>query len=202
MTNVQTLQNAAEIRRSVYALSKDLPVDGKQVMQIIEHAIKHTPSAFNSQSARLVALFGAEHEKLWDITTSELRKVAPAENFESTEAKLNGFKAAAGSVLFFEDQDVIEGLQEKFPLYASNFPVWSEHTSAMHQYVVWSALATMGIGANLQHYNPVIDAEVAKVWEIPDHWKLRAQLVFGGIVTPAGEKTFAPIEGRLKVYGL
>jgi len=29
-----------------------------------------------------------------------------------------------------------------------------------------------------------------------------AQIVFGGIATPAGEKAFAPIENRLKVFGV
>lgn len=200
--SVQTLQQTAETRRSVYALNKNLPVGKEQVAQIIEHAIKHTPSAFNSQSTRLVVLFGAEHEKLWDIAIAELRKIVPAENFKATEDKLNMFKAAAGSVLFFEDNDVIKGLQEQFASYAANFPIWADHSDAMHQYAVWSTLAAAGVGANLQHYNPVIDAEVAKTWNIPANWTLRAQLVFGGIDAPAGEKAFSPIEGRLKIYGL
>ena len=62
-------------------------------------------------------------------------------------------------------------------------------------------LAALGIGANLQHYNPVIDEAVAKTWNIPASWKLRAQLVFGGIAAPADEKSFAPIADRLKVFG-
>lgn len=200
--SVQTLQKTAETRRSVYALNKDLPVSKVQVAQIIEHAIKHTPSAFNSQSTRLVVLFGQEHEKLWDIAIAELRKIVPAEKFQDTEDKLNMFKAAAGSVLFFEDNDVIKGLQEQFAAYAANFPVWADHSDAMHQYAVWSTLAAAGVGANLQHYNPVIDNEVARTWNIPANWALRAQLVFGGIAAPAAEKAFSPVEGRLKIYGI
>lgn len=112
------------------------------------------------------------------------------------------FKAAAGSVLFFEDNDVIKGLQEQFAAYAANFPVWADHSDAMHQYAVWSTLAAAGVGANLQHYNPVIDNEVARTWNIPANWALRAQLVFGGIAAPAAEKAFSPVEGRLKIYGI
>ncbi|MCS4533426.1 nitroreductase family protein [Neisseria montereyensis] len=202
MSLVQTLQQAAETRRSVYALNKNLPVSKQEVAQVIEHAVKHTPSAFNSQSTRVVVLFGAEHEKLWDIAISELRKIVPAESFKPTEDKLNMFKAAAGSVLFFEDKNVVESLQEQFAAYAANFPIWAEHTNAMHQYAVWSTLAAANIGGNLQHYNPIIDEEVAKAWNVPANWTLRAQLVFGGIDAPAGEKAFAPVEERLKVYGL
>ena len=84
---------------------------------------------------------------------------------------------------------------------AHNFPVWAEHTSAMHQYAIWNALAALNIGANLQHYNGVIDEKVAETWNIDSNWKLIAQMVFGGIAAPAGEKTFEPIEKRLKVYG-
>lgn len=199
--SAQNLQAAAELRRSVYALGKDLPLSNDQVNQIVEHALLHTPSAFNSQSTRLVVLHGAEHEKLWDLAIEELRKIVPVDSFAATESKLNMFKAAAGSVLFFEDMDVVKGLQEQFAAYADNFPVWADHASAMHQYVIWTALASENIGANLQHYNPVIDEAVAKTWNIPANWKLRAQLVFGSIQSPAGEKSFAPVDARLKVFG-
>ena len=121
--SAQNLQAAAELRRSVYALGKDLPLSNDQVNQIVEHALLHTPSAFNSQSTRLVVLHGAEHEKLWDLAIEELRKIVPADSFAATESKLNMFKAAAGSVLFFEDMDVVKGLQEQFAAYADNFPV-------------------------------------------------------------------------------
>lgn len=199
--SVQALQQVAETRRSLYVLNKDLPISTSEVRQIVEHAVKHTPSSFNSQSTRVVVLFGAEHEKLWDIAIAELRKIVPADKFEPTENKLNMFKAAAGSVLFFEDQSVVKGLQEQFPPYAANFPVWADQADAMVQYAIWTTLSAAGVGANLQHYNPVIDAEVAKTWQIPADWALRAQLVFGGIGAPAGEKTFQAIEERLKVYG-
>ncbi len=197
----QTLQQAAETRRSVYALNKNLPLPAGEVAAIIEHAVKHTPSSFNSQSTRVVVLFGAEHEKLWQFAEDALRAVVPAAQFEPTAQKLAMFKAAAGSVLFFEDQDVVKGLQAQFPTYADNFPVWAEHSDAMHQYAVWTTLAAAGIGANLQHYNPLIDAAVAREWNIPASWTLRAELVFGGIAAAASEKAYAPLEGRFKVYG-
>ena len=199
--SIQTLQEAAKLRRSVYALNKNLPISNEQINQIIEHALLHTPSSFNSQSTRLVVLHGAEHEKLWDLTIAKLQQIVPAENFAPTQAKLTTFKNAAGSVLFFEDMDVVQGLQEQFAAYAENFPIWADHANAMHQYAIWTTLANANIGANLQHYNPIIDDAVADTWQIAPSWKLRAQLVFGGIEAPAGEKSFAPIETRLKIFG-
>ena len=202
MSNLHTLQQHAETRRSIYGLNNQLPIAKEEIVKLVEHAILHTPSAFNSQSTRIVVLFGAEHEKLWQITEDTLRGIVnDDEKFASTQQKLEGFKAGAGTILFFEDQSVVKGLQENFALYADKFPDWSEHTSGMHQYVIWTALASLGLGANLQHYNPVIDEQVARTWNIDAEWTLVAQMVFGNIQQPAGDKSFEPIEKRLKVFG-
>lgn len=200
--SITTLHQIAEKRRSIYALNDKLPISNDEVLNIVKHAILHTPSAFNSQSTRLVVLFGDDHKKLWQITEDLLRKmVNDDEKFKSTEQKMAGFKAGAGTILFFEDRTVIKGLQDKFSAYADNFPVWAEHTNAMHQYAIWTALASVNVGANLQHYNGVIDEKVAQEWQIDSNWKLIAQMVFGGISAPAGEKTFEPVEKRVKVLG-
>lgn len=177
-------------RRTIYALGKNLPVADADVVSLIKEAIRQAPSAFNSQSSRALILLGAEHNKFWELTREQLRKIVPAEHFQGTSQKIDSFAAAAGSVLFFEDQDVVKGLQEKFAAYADNFPVWSEHSTGIAQYAVWLALAEKGIGANLQHYNPLVDEDVQRTWNIPASWKLRAQMNFGSIEAPAGEKAF------------
>ncbi len=199
--SLQHLQETFKSRRSVYDLNDSLPVSKDEITAAVEHAILHTPSAFNSQSTRLVVLFGEEHQKLWDITKNILREMVPSDSFADTEKKLNGFRAGAGTVMFFEDEEPVNALQEKFPAYSQNFPVWSEHTNAMHQYAIWTSLRAMGLGANLQHYNPVIDQKVAETWNIPSNWKLKAQMVFGNINSPAGDKNHEPVEQRLKVFG-
>lgn len=202
MSNLKDLQQLAEQRRSIYALSDKLPVSKDEVVNLVEHAILHTPSSFNSQSARIVVLFGDEHKKLWQITEDTLRDiVGDDEKFASTKEKIDGFKAGAGTIMFFEDQGVVKQMQDNAPLYADKFPIWAHQTSAMHQYVIWTALASLDIGANLQHYNPVIDDEVARTWNIDKDWELNAQMVFGTIEQPAGDKAFEPIEKRLKVFG-
>lgn len=72
----------------------------------------------------------------------------------------------------------------------------------MLQFAVWTALEAEGLGANLQHYNPLVDAKVAEQWKLPTTWKLSAQLVFGGrAVADPGEKAFGPIEEKFKVFG-
>jgi predicted oxidoreductase (fatty acid repression mutant protein) len=106
-----------------------------------------------------------------------------------------------GTVLFYEDQDVVRGLQEKFALYAENFPVWSEQAGGMAQLSTWAALANAGVGASLQHYNPLIDAAVAREWNVPAYWKLRAQMPFGSNENGFGEKPFMDDAERFRVVG-
>ena len=94
-------------------------------------------------------------------------------------------------------------MQAAFPLYAHNFPVWAAESNAMHQFAAWTALEAEGLGANLQHYNPLIDEKVQQTWNVPATWKLQAELVIG---VPAGDKPgpkeAKPIVGeRLLAYG-
>lgn len=190
---------AVKGRRSVYAISKESTVSDAEIIEIVEQAVLHSPTSFNSQSSRAVVLLGEKQDQLWDITTETLRKIVPADQFEGTAQKLASFKAGYGTVLFFEDQAVVKNLQENFALYAENFPIWSNQSSGILQFVVWTALSEVGLGASLQHYNPLIDDEVRDTFDIPADWKLIAQMPFGKTVTPAGEKQFAPIEERVKV---
>ncbi|GAA0361335.1 nitroreductase family protein [Bacillus horti] len=199
-TTVSDFYAAIKERRSIYAISKESPISDERIQEVVEYAINHTPSAFNSQSSRAVILLHENHNKLWDITKETLRKVVGEGDFSGTEEKMASFRNGYGTVLFFEDQSVVEYLQEQFALYKDNFPVWSNQSSGMLQYNVWTAFSIEGLGASLQHYNPLIDDEVKKEWGIPDSWKLIAQLPFGKPAAPAGEKEFAPIDTRLKVF--
>lgn len=186
-------------RRSIYAINKEIPVSQERIEEIVGQAVKYVPSSFNSQSARVLILFDEQHDKFWDLTKETLRKVVPEGQFASTEAKMESFRSGRGTILFFEEQAIIEGLQQQFALYADNFPVWSEQSSGMLQLAVWVGLADEGVGATLQHYNPLVDEQVAKEWNVPSSWKLIGQMPFGGITAPAGDKEFAPLEARVRV---
>lgn len=187
-------------RRTIYAVGKNVALTPEQIESVIKEAVNHSPSAFNSQTSRIVTLFGESHLQFWNIVRETLRKIVPEAAFEGANTKINSFAAGYGTVLFYEDQDVVKSLQEQFALYADNFPVWSEHSSAIAQFAVWTALSEQNIGASLQHYNPIVDAEIAEVFDIPANWKLRAQLVFGSIEAPAGEKTFMAEADRFKTF--
>ena len=188
-------KNLYQNRRSVYVLGKNLPISEQEALEIIDNAVKYSPSAFNSQTAHAVVLLGENHQKLWDITFGELEKFLPNEEAKAaTKGKIDSFAEAYGTILFFEDHDVVKGLQEQFPAYAENFPIWSEQSTGIASFAVWNALAEAGVGANIQHYNPVIDEKVASEWDIPANLVLRAQMPFGEKLQEA-----APIERTSRV---
>lgn len=195
-----TLFGAIEKRRSVYALGKTRKVTESRIREIVEFALKNIPSPFNSQSGRVVILFDAHSSKFWDLTRDALRKIVSADAFAETDAKLKSFDAGYGTVLFFEDQKVVDGLMTQYALYKDKFPVWSLQSNGMLEFAVWTALEAEGLGASLQHYNPLVDEAVKKEWKLSETWKLVAEMPFGSVTAPAGVKEFSSIEGRLKVF--
>ena len=187
-------------RRTYYGLDKNITVAPELIQKLVESAVIYTPSAFNSQSARVAVLFGEHHERIWDITKETLRKIVPAGVFAKTEEKINSFAAGAGTVLYFEEMKIIEELQGKFPAYRDNFPVWSLESNGMLQLNVWVALETEGLGASLQHYNPLIDEEVKAHWKFPGSWELLAEMPFGNPIAAPDPKDTIPASERVYVF--
>jgi len=188
-------------RRTYYQLSASSPIPDSKITEIVSEALRHSPSSFNSQSTRVVVLFKEEHVKLWDIAKEALKAIVSEEQWPASEARLNGFQAGYGTVLFFDDRTTVAGMQKNFALYADKFPVWASQSNAITQFAVWTALEAEGLGANLQHYNPLIDQKVAATWGVSSDWELNAQLVFGKKEGEAGGKEFKPLEERFKVFG-
>ena len=104
----KSFEEALKHRRTYYSITNQSPVSDEEIERIVNLAVTHVPSAFNSQSTRVVLLLGENHKKLWHIVKETLRKIVPPEVFKTTEAKIdNSFASGYGTVLFFEDQSVI-----------------------------------------------------------------------------------------------
>ena len=186
-------------RRSYYGINNNEIVSRERIGEIISEAVVNAPSAMNSQSARVVVLFGDKHEKFWGIVKETLRKVVPAEAFGATEEKVEGFKSGYGTVLFYEDKAIIRGLENQFELYKDNFVPWAYQGNAMLQFIIWTALDSEGLGASLQHYNPLVDDEVAETFKIDKNFKLIGQLVFGSPTTATGERNRNELASRVTI---
>lgn len=191
---------AVEKRRSYYNISDESPISDGKIIDLVERSVLHTPSAFNSQSGRVLLLLGKDHDKLWDIVMDALRKVVNPDDFKATEDKVNSFRAGYGTVVYYEDDSITKDLVNQFPLYAHNFPKWAEQSNGMLQFVIGVALEQEGFGASLQHYNELIEDQVAKEWGIDKNWRMIGQMPFGKPTKEPGEKEFLPIEERLMVF--
>lgn len=191
--------DALQKRRSVYSIRAASTISDQQLANMLTDALKHAPSAFHSRSSRVYLLLGGSHIKLWKLVLDTLRPIVPADKFTNTEQKVSSFAAGYGTILYYEDQAVVAQLQEQFPLYRDSFPTWSEQSSGMLQYMVWTGLAAEGLGATLQHYNPLIDDAVASHFGIPATWKLIAQMPFGVPTAPPEDKNFGDVDARVHI---
>lgn len=189
MTILDTLKK----RRTIYQLNKNMPVSDEEVIQVINDVTELTPDAFNMKSARVIVAMNDNHDALWDV-------IYDAFEGKVSKEKIQTFKDGYGTVLYFIDDQVVENLQEQFALYADNFPVWAQQANGMLQYGIWNALADLNVGASLQHYNPVIDKAVKEMFNVPEHYRLIAQMPFGGIVQEAEAKEKEDITQRVKVF--
>lgn len=195
----QTVQQMFAKRRTNYTLGKDVTPSQEEITARIEAVVREVPSAFNMQSGRIIIAYGSAHDKIWQITKDNLRTVVPADAFANTEKKIDSFAAAYGTILYYDDTDVVKKLQAQFPLYAANFPTWAQQANGMMQFALWTLFSNMGLAANLQHYNPLIDEALASEFDVPSSWKLIAQMPFGQPLSQPGPIEKLPIDERVKI---
>lgn len=187
-----SINESLKARRSIYALNKDIPVSDEEIIKLVTDAAELVPDAFNMKSQRVVLALGEKQDALWDA-------IYDAFGGKVAREKIDGFKAAHGTVLYFYDQSVVKGMQEQFAAYAANFPIWAQQANGMLQISIWTGLREIGVGANIQHYNPVIDDAVKSLFNLPGDWVLVAQMPFGGIAAEPAEKEKEDISKRVVI---
>lgn len=192
---------AIKNRRTVYHLSKKPILSDPQIVQLVQQAVREAPSSFNVQSSRVVILLGKQHDNYWNkIVPDALYAQSGERAVNASKSKLEGFEAGIGTILFFEDENLIEQQEEAFPQYAAGFKPWSKHASGMAQIFTWTLLEAEGYGANLQHYGNLTGDILKKVYSLPESYQLQSEMVFGYPESPAGEKTYVPDEERVRVF--
>ena len=197
---MKIFQEAVKSRRSIYKLGREIPVLQSEIIAAVERMTKDTPSPFHMQSARVVVTMLDHHENVWQITRSELKSRLSPAKFAETAKKIDGFEAAYGTILFFESSNMIKAMQDQFPEYRDNFPGWAMQANGMLQFAIWTALEDLGLGANLQHYNPIIDEPIRQIFDLPDSWDLVAQMVFGEKLEDAPPIEKIPTGSRVKIF--
>lgn len=192
-------QDSLSRRRSIYKLNSHLPVSEMCFIETVEACVKHCPTPFNVQSARVAVLFGKQHRLLWQTVWEALLPLVNAKQVEASKKKIDDFANAAGTILFFEETKSLMMLKKQFPQYAKNMRIWTQQANGMLQYMVWQSLSENEIGASLQHYNELIAKKVNKLFNLPKTWEIVAQMPFGAVESEPAEKTFLPLAERVKV---
>ncbi|KAJ7741053.1 Nitroreductase-like protein [Mycena metata] len=193
---------AIATRRTNYAITAKSSVSDEKIHAIVKECVLHSPSPFNTQTSRVVILIGEQHTKLWKLCSEASLKGLEGERKTMVENRLKGFSGAYGSILFFEDQAVIDGSSAKMPMFAKQFPTWSANSTGMLQVAVWTALTLEGLGASLQHNGAFSDefvANIHKEYSLPTTWVSTAIMPFGDPAAPPAEKTFGSMEERVKL---
>lgn len=178
-----------ESRRSVYNLGKETDLSQEEIVTGIRHAVHNTPSAFNSQTSRVVVLFDEAKTKFWDHVYETQKDLLPEQSKDFLLGAIeNARDEALGTALVFEDHEALD----QMPSNETRTNVYKDQNSAMVHYAIWLRLKELNLGASLQHFNlgyeQGFDAETRKLFDLPDTYELVAELPFGSIKEPAQEK--------------
>lgn len=192
-------QDSLKIRRSIYGLGKLPVVANTCIEDSVKSCLLNCPTPFNVQSARVVILFDKQHQRLWDKIWDNLKPLIHGTQQKAVKNKIEGFAAAHGTILYFEDKSALTGLKKQYPIYAKNMKTWTQQANGMLQLMVWQVLAENNIGVSLQHYNELIAKDLYLMYNLPKNWELVAQMPFGSIEREPAEKTFLPLEKRIIV---
>ena len=98
MADSKDFLNATETRRTNYQLTNESTISDARIKELVAHVIKHVPSAFNSQTSRMVVVLKEKHEELWDAIMEVYKVQLPADKFEHAKGRMDGFRKAYGTV--------------------------------------------------------------------------------------------------------
>ncbi|MBR8702567.1 nitroreductase family protein [Porphyromonas levii] len=199
--NIEKVLDVALKRRSHYALGAEWVSPQEEVEDLLKAVLRGVPTHFNSQSVRMVLLTGDAHRKHWELVERILIEQIGEELYNTgTKAKIHdSFMSGVGTVLFFEESTITEGLSAKMPLYAANFAKWAQQVQGSHQWAVWLGLTELGFGASLQHYIGIDDAAIKAQVGAPEAWEFIAHMPFGKPLDTPEVKPKTSMDELLKV---
>jgi len=186
-------------RRTNFNIDSEITVSDETLIEDIKTIVYHAPSPFNTQHQSVVIALGDTHRAVWDAIIENVKASTSKKRFETLKGKIEGFKKGYGTVLFYDDVTHIRDYQERFAKVKDRFETWMHQAQGMVQINVWNLLASYGLAASLQHYNPSIDDDMKALFNTGDEMILRAQMPFG---VPSGDvktKDFKPIEQRVLI---
>ena len=188
-------------RRTTYAIGNKTELTHEEIVDRIREIAQDVPSANNSQTTRVVVLFGEDNVKLWDHIYNVQKDVMQRPMWDMMSNVMQGAKGGVGTILFFEDQGAIEKGIGK----GARADVYKQHNDANMQYALWLGLAELGLGASLQHMNigfeQGFDKSIKEMFDLPENYEMIAQMPFGSIEAAPGEKEYIDSNEQVRVIG-
>ncbi|MCG7344862.1 nitroreductase family protein [Sporosarcina sp. ACRSL] len=197
---MSTFVELVEKRRSIYALGTNSEYSKKDIENRIREVVKQVPTAFNSQTTRVVVLFDEAKNKFWDHIYDVQKNILEGGMQEWMSGVVTGAKNGIGTVLFFEDLDAAK----QMPTQGARTEAYKQNNNANAQYAVWLALAEMDLGASLQHFNvgyeQGFDKATREMFNLPETYEMIAQMPFGSIEQDIDEKEHIDTDVQVKVF--
>ncbi|MFC3417921.1 nitroreductase family protein [Salinicoccus hispanicus] len=185
---MSTFTELLEKRRSIYVLGTESKYSTQEISDRIGEVVKQVPSAFNSQTTRVVVLFDEANHAFWDHIYAVQKDILEGEIWDMMSGVMTGAKNGVGTVLFFEELDAVK----KMPTNVVRQEAYKQNNNANAQYAVWLALAEMDLGATLQHFNvgyeQGFDKGTKALFDLPESYEMLAQMPFGSVEQEAGKK--------------
>ncbi|XJS10755.1 nitroreductase family protein [Aerococcaceae bacterium WGS1372] len=186
-------------RRSIYALGTNSDFSIDEIVASIRETQKDVPTAFNSQTSRLVIVTSEANTKLWNLILDVQKDVLDQATWDFMSPIMEGAKLGMGTVLFFEDRDAVATM----PTQGQRTEAYKQNNSANAQYATWLALTEMNLGGSLQHfsvgYEQGFDKAIREMFNLPESYELIAQMPFGSIEQEISEKEYIDSEVQVQV---
>ena len=98
MADSKSFLNLVQERRTFYQITNESTISEARIKELVDHTVKHVPSAFNSQTTRVVVILKEHHQKLWDSIMAVYKTMLPDEQFQQAKGRMEGFRAGYGTV--------------------------------------------------------------------------------------------------------
>ncbi len=180
---LQTYLSFMHRRRTIRKL-KGGPISDEVIHTILE-AGRWSPSAFNSQPARIVVIKERQAE-FWDFIANTLRQKLQGEQLERTLARIPGYRSGVFTLVFYEDTTISNN--PPFPGGGETWKSWATQGLGIMQVNVWNAIAAVGLAASNQHMNQQMEEELRAFLGVPAAWKSYS-------IFPVGYADETPQEG-------
>lgn len=173
----ETLTSLLERRRSVRRL-RGGPFDTDALVRIAI-AAHLCPSAYNQPPWHVVVLRERAGE-FWETVERAFRIRLEGDRLERYLHRLDGFRDGVAVALVYEDRAVLAALEAAWSISPGQASAFSEQALGMVQLSLWLAVVEEGLATSLQHWEALIEEDLAAFLDLPaGRYRLAAAMPIG-----------------------